>query len=170
MPMQRQTLTKIINTTHGKTTQMNNTFENFEKLYGTSELLKAIISIQNEILVDKGITTTNELKSRLQKELICRPCRPEKTTNDSIRSNLPIKEREELKTTKCSKNTKKEIFDKLYTRWRCSLDPIIAFRTNSFANKEKQIEKDMEEIRTLFAQLEYIFYQEEKNKKTSHLS
>jgi hypothetical protein len=49
---------------------MSNTFENFEKLYGTTEFLKAIISIQNEILVEKGITTKDELRSRLQTELI----------------------------------------------------------------------------------------------------
>lgn len=49
---------------------MSNTFENFEKLYGTTEFLKAIISIQNEILVEKGITTADELRSRLQTKLI----------------------------------------------------------------------------------------------------
>ena len=51
---------------------MSNPFIDFEKLYGTTEFLKAIISIQNQLLIDKGITTADELRSRLQTELICR--------------------------------------------------------------------------------------------------
>jgi hypothetical protein len=50
----------------------DSTFTNFEKLYGTNEFLKAVISIQNEILVDKGLTTVDYLRSRLQTELVCR--------------------------------------------------------------------------------------------------
>jgi len=41
----------------------------FEKLYGPIELLKAISSVQNEILVEKGIATIEELQSGLQARL-----------------------------------------------------------------------------------------------------
>jgi hypothetical protein len=49
-----------------------NIFTNFENLYGTNALLKAMISSQNQLLVDKGVTTEDELKSRLKIELVRR--------------------------------------------------------------------------------------------------
>ena len=66
----------------------NDTFTNFEKLYGTNEFLKAIVSIQNEILVDKGLTTADYLRSRLQTELICRTAR----IKDEISNDQPTQQ------------------------------------------------------------------------------
>lgn len=66
----------------------NDTFTNFEKLYGTTEFLKAIVSIQNEILVHKGLTTSDDLRSRLQTELICRAAR----IKDEISDDQPTQQ------------------------------------------------------------------------------
>jgi hypothetical protein len=59
----------------------------------------------------------------------------------------------------------KDIFDKLYSRWRTSLDPVIAFRCKEFAEKEERIIEDMEAVRELFKELERYLYQEECGKK-----
>ena len=66
----------------------DNTFTNFEKLYGTNEFLKAIVSIQNEILVDKGLTTPDYLRSRLQTELIIRAAK----IKDDISNDQPTQQ------------------------------------------------------------------------------
>jgi hypothetical protein len=55
----------------------------------------------------------------------------------------------------------KYIFDKLFSRWRTSLDPVIAFRTGEFKEKEERIVEDMEAVRKLFYELELWFLQEE---------
>jgi hypothetical protein len=49
---------------------MNNPFIEYEKIHGAINLIKVIISTQNKILIEKGITTEKELITKLKKELI----------------------------------------------------------------------------------------------------
>jgi len=59
---------------------------NFEKIYGTEALISAIISSQNKLLIDKGITTEDELRSMLKTELMCRTSRNMKEISNDKRN------------------------------------------------------------------------------------
>jgi len=51
---------------------MRNKVKEFEKEHGPTELLKAIATVQNRILVKSGLITEKELKQMLQQELTTR--------------------------------------------------------------------------------------------------
>jgi len=54
----------------------------FEKDFGSIELLKAIITAQNRILISKGLITEKELQTTLQIELKSRRPRLERDANE----------------------------------------------------------------------------------------